>query len=78
MQVTVEVDRNGRILVPAKFRKAYHWNTGVKLTLKATSKGVVLSTKKDKINNTVNEMRDKVANLGSLDEFLKFRKEDQK
>jgi AbrB family looped-hinge helix DNA binding protein len=78
MQVTVEVDRNGRILVPAEFRRAYNWQPGAKVTLQPGEGGsVILMTKKDRMNKALKKVRRKAKKMGGVEEFLKFRQQDQ-
>lgn len=77
MQTTVEIDSNGRILVPANFRKTYNWEKGVKLTLTSGKKGVVLTTKQERINEALDKIRQKTGQMKGVEEFLEFRKKDQ-
>jgi bifunctional DNA-binding transcriptional regulator/antitoxin component of YhaV-PrlF toxin-antitoxin module len=77
MQITVEIDSNGRILVPATFRKTYNWKKGAKLTLVSTKKGLLLTTKEEKINDALNKIRQKTGQMKGVEDFLDFRKQDQ-
>jgi bifunctional DNA-binding transcriptional regulator/antitoxin component of YhaV-PrlF toxin-antitoxin module len=77
MQATVEIDANGRILVPVSFRKSFNWKKGVKLTLTSGKNGVVLTSKQEKINDALEKIRQKTQQMKGVDDFLEFRKKDQ-
>ena len=77
MSLTVEMDQNGRILIPTVFRKQYHWQKGVKLTLKISKNGdLIVSDKRTAIQSAIQKIRKNKPKIESTEEFLKFRKID--
>ncbi|MEM1312283.1 MAG: AbrB/MazE/SpoVT family DNA-binding domain-containing protein [Patescibacteria group bacterium] len=82
MNITVEIDRNGRILIPSKIRKSRNWIPGTKLVINEKGSSLDLSSKSAKIDMAINKfefMKKKLSPSKSmLSDFLKFKNEEVK
>ena len=78
MSYIVEIDSNGRILIPAKLRGKLNLQKGDKLALIDKGGAVALVRKADRLKEAQQLFQDMLGSgeAGGLEEFLRFRKEE--
>lgn len=78
MSYIVEIDSNGRVLIPAKLRGKLNLQKGDKIALIDNGESIALIRKADRLKEAQQLFQEMLGDGegGGVEDFLKFRKEE--
>ena len=76
MSYMVEIDSNGRILIPAKLRGKLNLRKGDQIALLETDNGITLIKKSERLKEAQALFRELADERMGVEDFLSFRREE--